>query len=362
MCEGFSQLGLDVVLYFLKSPALNSDVYEYYDIRYPFRLKPLPRAFLPFRKNFDPRNAWDIFGFVHAFAWAAVAATFVVREKPVFCYVRDPLVAWWTSRLNQVTVVEIHSLPGRVQKYFLSKAAKHSFVKLVIVVTNHLQRDLQEMAIVPQGKCIVLHDGVDLDRFSTAITKEEARNKLDLPHETHIILYTGSLYENRGVENLIKAAVHLDSYTVLVVGGSRDEAEHTLLRLARKLGTRNILHVPQVLPAMVPLYLKAADILVLPETSCTHTARHASPLKLFEYMASGVPIVASDLPALREILQNGINALLVPPDDPSGMILGIHKLLGDSDFAKILAKNARERVKEYTWTKRASTILEHVLK
>jgi glycosyltransferase involved in cell wall biosynthesis len=322
----------------------------------------LPKAFLPFSKNFNPKNIWSIFGFFHAFVWAAFAAILAAREKPVFCYTRDPLIAWWTARLHQITVLEVHALPGPAQRYFLSMASRNNFVKLIIAVTDYLKQDLNQMGFVPVEKCIVLHDGVDLDRFSALITKEEARGKLDLPPEIPIVLYAGSFHKNRGVENFIRAAAHLDSQAFVLVGGGQHEVEQKLLDLAKGLRVRNLLHVSYVLPAMVPLYLRAADILVLPEISAPHTMRHASPLKLFEYMASGVPIVGSDLPALREVLLHGVNGWLVPPDDPTKLIGGICKLLEDPCLAKMLAENAREKVKQYTWKKRASVIFEKVLK
>jgi glycosyltransferase involved in cell wall biosynthesis len=87
---------------------------------------------------------------------------------------------------------------------------------------------------------------------------------------------------------------------------------------------------------------------------------YTSPLKLFEYMAAGVPVVASDLPALREVLRDGENAVLVAPDDPGALAQGIRRVLEDKPLADRLAAQARRDAQAHTWTARAQAILEFI--
>lgn len=96
---------------------------------------------------------------------------------------------------------------------------------------------------------------------------------------------------------------------------------------------------------------------VLPLSQDLISASFTSPLKLFEYMAARVPIVASDLPSTREILCDGVNALLVQPNNPRALADGIQKILNDSQLAERLAQNAYEDVSGYTWEKRAERII-----
>ena len=109
---------------------------------------------------------------------------------------------------------------------------------------------------------------------------------------------------------------------------------------------------------MVPKYLAASDVLVLPNSE-KGLSEFTSPLKLFEYMAAKRPIVASDLPSLREILSES-NAVMVRPDDPAALAEGIQKVLEDEELAKKLAGNAYIDVQQYSWDKRAMRILEFV--
>jgi glycosyltransferase involved in cell wall biosynthesis len=114
-------------------------------------------------------------------------------------------------------------------------------------------------------------------------------------------------------------------------------------------------------PTQVPTYLAAADVLVLPNTAKAAISRlYTSPLKLFEYMAAQRPIVASDLPSLRDILTPQHNAVLVTPDDPTALAAGIAQVLADPHLAERLTRQAAEDVKQYSWEQRATRIWQFI--
>jgi glycosyltransferase involved in cell wall biosynthesis len=104
--------------------------------------------------------------------------------------------------------------------------------------------------------------------------------------------------------------------------------------------------------------LRAFDVCTVPFPWTEHFAYYASPMKLFEYMASGNPIVASDLPAIAEIIQDGRNGLLVPPGDASALAGALRRLRDDPSLACRLATQAAQDVLPYAWQHRASRILE----
>ena len=111
-------------------------------------------------------------------------------------------------------------------------------------------------------------------------------------------------------------------------------------------------------PSLARKYLLAADVAVIPFSAREEIARsYTSPLKLFEYMAAQRPIVASNLPSLREILRDGENALLVTPDEPEALADAVTRLLNDHVLARALAQVARAEVEDMTWTKRAESIV-----
>ena len=153
--------------------------------------------------------------------------------------------------------------------------------------------------------------------FPTDISKENARKTLKLPQDKTLVVYTGYFYSWKGVDTLVKATALLShDIEVVMVGGSEEDTK-PLLKLKNDLNIQNIRFVGFRPYQEMSLYQKAADCLVV-----TASSKHAesylftSPLKLFEYMASQRPIVATRTPALEEILQNDRNACLVEPDDP----------------------------------------------
>jgi glycosyltransferase involved in cell wall biosynthesis len=148
----------------------------------------------------------------------------------------------------------------------------------------------------------------------------------------------------------------------LIVGG----LEKDVMRcrsLAREKNAANIKFTSYVPHHMVPLYLAASDLLVMPYTTRmtirggTQAQDFTSPIKLFEYMASGRPIVATSIPSVSEILEDGVNAVLVPPDSADALREGMKRALGDISLAARISERASSDVHSYTWEERAKKLL-----
>jgi glycosyltransferase involved in cell wall biosynthesis len=191
---------------------------------------------------------------------------------------------------------------------------------------------------------------------STGAGTSEAPARGDQPH----VVYAGHLYPWKGVDVLIDAIARLPGVSCTIVGGHPGETD--LLRLqhrAAALGVRDRIHFTgMVRPSDVPAHLASAHVLVLPNTPSGVSERYTSPLKLFEYLAAARPIVASDLPALREIVRHGVEAWLVEPGDATALASGIGRVLADSDLAARLAHAGRERAASFTWEARAERLEE----
>jgi glycosyltransferase involved in cell wall biosynthesis len=363
MCEAFAALGLRVSLYYLPQPKIPKDIRKYYDIKMPVDLKRLPRAILPLRKNFKLNGHWSaIPSFVHAFLWCGLVVQLVSRENALFYFVREPMLAWWLGLRNLPTVLEIHHdySVGGIENPFIRHACWRPSIKSVVAVTEHMRNDLVTLFGVPQAKTAALPNGVDLQRFSNGCTRDVARQRLGLAPEARIVIYTGQLFGEKGVDVLVRAATLLKNVTVVIVGGNAVEKER-LRRLRQEIGAHNVTLQDYVPPTEVSLYLQAANVLVLPHSAkVTKSAKYTCPLKLFEYMAAGVPIVASDLPSIREVVRHGENAWLVNPDDAHALADGIHSILDNNATAQRLAHQATRDVKNYTWERRASEILSRV--
>jgi glycosyltransferase involved in cell wall biosynthesis len=170
-----------------------------------------------------------------------------------------------------------------------------------------------------------------------------------------VVAYAGHLYPWKGVDVLVAALARVPQAHGLIVGGHPAEGDlDRVERLANTLGVRpRMTFTGLVAPIEVARQLESADILVLPNVSSSMSERFTSPLKLFEYMAQGRAIVASDLPAIREVLTDGRTALLVPPGDAGALADAIDRLRRDPGLSLRLATAARAHASNYTWERRA---------
>jgi len=217
-----------------------------------------------------------------------------------------------------------------------------------VTITTALRAEL-ERRYGPRPRIAVVPDGVRANLHRPA---------LELRTSNRIVAYAGHLYAWKGVDVLLEALARMPAVRGLIVGGHAAEPDLARTQsVAERLGlTDRITFTGLVEPTRVPALLSDAAVLVLPNTSSAISTRFTSPLKLFEYMAAGRPIVASDLPSIREILRDGENALLVPPGDPDALAGAIDRLLADPDLSARLARAAFDEVPAYSWERRAERL------
>jgi glycosyltransferase involved in cell wall biosynthesis len=341
MCDAFARSGHDVELLMPDVPAsIGGDPFEYYDLPARFGIRCIG-TLAPGTGSSRQLSSHLLY------LWRA--ARYLRTQRYDALYAREMGFAQISIFLRDY-FLEVHGLPRRAG--FLHRR-KWRRARGVVVITERL-KELLAAEGVAEERLFVAPDGVDLDRFAVACSREEARRALELPQEGRLVVYTGSLYGWKGVQTLAGAASLLPPAvtTLFVGGGDRDAAAFREQYANDRI--RVIGHRPY---QDVPLYLAAADVLVLPNSGLSAMSRHyTSPLKLFEYMASGRPIVASDLPSFREILDPQ-TAVLVPPDDAPALAAGINTVLDDAGLAARLVARARALAQNCTWTARAGRII-----
>lgn len=250
--------------------------------------------------------------------------------------------------------LEIHRVPGgRARRRWLRRAA--AAARGTIAISRGVRDDLLALGLEP-GKVLVEHDGFDARRLEPSIARSEARARLELPQDRVVAVYTGGLLAWKGADVLVEAAALVPEVLFVVAGGMPAD----VARLRARAGSRANVRIDGFQPPeRVPDYLAAADLGVVPNRSRPAiSARYTSPLKVFEAMAAGLPLVASDLPSLREILEDGRTALLVRPDDAGALAHGIRHLARDPDLRAALGAALRERAPHHTWDARARRILD----
>lgn len=348
MCEAFARQGARLKLVLPKRiNSIKEDAFDYYKVERLFsivRVACIDLLFLVFFKSFSYWLESISFNF---FLWFY----FLSRRSVDIIYTRDLLSLVFLSKRQSILIYEVHNLPQKIGWFYLYLVKK---VDKLVVISHGLEEDFIKLGVEPQ-KILVAPDGVDIGQFNVADSQAECRKKLRLPLDKKIAVYAGHLYPWKGVFTVLAAAKHLSAVLFVFVGGNKDDL-CSFQAKAAQAGLSNILIAGYKKNEEIPFYLKAADVLLLPNSANEKiSSRYTSPLKLFEYMASGVPMVASDLPSLREIL-NEDNAILVKPDNAEDLAGGINQVLQNKEFVDKIAKKSQQDVLEHSWRERAERI------
>lgn len=212
--------------------------------------------------------------------------------------------------------------------------------RLYALNSKYLSQYLDKIKIIPNG--------IDLEEFQLNYTKEECREKLDLPLEDRIILFFGYLTPYKGPDNLLKAfreilEKHPD--TTLVFAGNGEMGE-MLKKQARQWNIQdNVIFSGFIEKEKRALYYNSADIYCLPSTMSTE----CYPLAILEAMASQVPVIASKIGGIPDIIEDKVNGLLVPPKDEEKLEDALMLLLENQKKREELCRNAFQGIQQYSW-------------
>ena len=350
MCQALAQNRHDVTLLTFDS-TLNEeqdvdDVFMYYGVEPCFRIKKLPLR--------------NIKGKIHLFSLEAI--NYIKSRKCDLVYTRCSLPAIYLSYTSIPYVFEIHKPPSsisRLQRPFFRHIFKAANLKRFIVISSALKTIFTTEMRLNGIDVAVLHDGADLLQQENNIPaiNWNCRNG-------HMQAgYFGHLYPGRGIEVLLHLAGSLPSVDFHIVGGKEKDVTYWQHEAGH---LKNLYFHGFISPRDVAYYRQQCDILLAPyqkqvwvENRGQESSRYMSPLKIFEYMSSRKCIICSDIPVLREVL-NENNAILVSPDDTSEWIDAVSRC-SDKNIRKRLAEQAfSDFLNNFTWSKRAENALSAI--
>lgn len=346
MCEAFALAGLEVDLVLpWRFNKIKDDIFDYYQVKRNFKVKKLPSL------DLIPLGLPKIGFWIQSLSFNISVFFYLIFRKADVFYSRDSFSLFSLSFFKQNLVYEAHTFP---QFFFLHKRVFKK-AKTIIAITQKIKEEFIKKGI-SGGKILVAPDGVDLEKFDIDVSREEARKILNLPLDKKIIMYIGLFDEWKGYLTLLAASKFFDGREIrlVMIGGTKKQVE----KLEREYP--NVVFLGYRPYTSLPVNQKAADVLVLPNSGQKKISQYwTSPLKLFSYMASGRPIVASDLPSIREVL-NENSAILVRPDSPTDLAEGIEKSLKNPDFSAKISRQAHQDVQKYSWQKRVKNIIEFI--
>lgn len=352
MCQAFAFAGHDVTLIAQKPEKQNSidDIYNFYAVENNFNLLTLQRA-----------------GIRGGGLYALLALKQLTKEHPDLVYGRDAASCLLATYFKHSVVFETHApkeFNNSISKYLYKKLLISKRTKKVVVITKALKKHYQRTHPEVASKIIVAADGAD--PFPEHLQSTDllgCQNTLNVG-------YIGSLYPGKGIEVIQQLSNACSEINFHVFGGQEGEVAYWKKQMT---GNTNTFFYGFQPPSLVPSCINALDILLLPNQNVvygtptkasktpTNIGQWTSPLKLFEYMSSGKPIISSDLPVLREVLQNNRNAILVPPTAIDAWKNALYRVSNNPSLAKSLGETAKKDfMANYTWQKRAEKIIKLV--
>jgi len=345
--HALAELGHEVTLLVPGQKAVPFEaLQDHYGLRVPFQVAWLPEN-LTF-KRYD-------------YAFKAVHRAKQLAPDLVYTWVLQAAVLSLGRGLP--TLLELHDrVTGRLGPWLFRRFWRSKTPLRVLTNTMALKEVLMDTFGLQEQKDQILvgPNGVELERYADLPDAPTARQALGLP-EGFTAGYTGHFYAGRGMDLMLKLAKDLPEVNFLWVGGQPADVIEWQQRLADN-GVENITLTGFVENAILPRYQAAADVLLMPYgtqiagSGGGNSAEIASPMKMFEYMAAGRAILASDLPVIHEVLNEDM-AVFCPPEDEQAWQNHLRALAEDPARRASLAVAAKEAVKAYTWTAREAHAL-----
>lgn len=349
-CQALSQLGHEVHLFLPRYKLLlrNIDLTSFYGLKNQFSIE-----YLSSHPNL---NRYD-------FAmWAVRKARQLKADISYVWFVQAGIFSLFA---HLPVIFELHGPPeGNFGPTLFRLFQKIPGTKRLLPITKALASQLHErfnIDLRDQRQLKISPNGVDLERYNDLPDPVTARTQLGLT-DALTVGYTGHLYTGRGMSLLTELAKCFPRIHFLWVGGRQQDVD----RWQNYLEAEKIVNVTLtgfIENSQLPLYQAAADILLMPyEKAITgssggNSTPYASPMKMFEYMACKRPIISSDLPVIREIL-NPSNSMLCPPEDIGMWSQALGNLIYDEEKRHALAEQAWRDIQQYTWLERARKALD----
>lgn len=350
MCQAFAQLGHEVTLFVPDRKGVAAqDPFAYYARPQTFTFERLPCL------DWTGPGWWGRIGFfLQTISFILALRARIRRIQPDVVYSRELFALVW-SYSGARRVWESHAIHRSSLAAWLARR-----LDLVVTLTQESARQFFDLGLVKE-RVFVEPDAVDPALFSSMPSRETAREVLGVSSDEALCLYVGkftTMGMPKGLEESIEAINILRSegkkIRLLAVGGTPEELQKYAPFAGD--GVTFLGHQPQT---ELKRFYAAGDIALMPFPYTRHYAFFMSPLKLFEYLMSGLPIVASDLPSVREILSEK-EAYLPEPGSVPALAQALCYILSHSEEARAKALRSQELALRYTWQARAQRISERL--
>lgn len=345
-CYALAEMGCEVKI-ITGSPAISENLFSYYGLR------PLPE----FKIIQVPMLRGRSFSWHGIFNFFCLLKILALKKKGMadVIYLREFKLAHFLLKFREIIglpfVIEVHDM--KIKKFYDSCPERDRDEEEVF-------RKVDAIIVLLTSFGSILKDVYDIHTPVIKVTLAAEKMPLACIEKKDVnktIGYIGQLYPMQGVDVLVEALRYLPAGRLSIIGGNEKDLSRLRTLASRLKVDKRIEFHGFVNPHRVAEIAKDVDVMVICALD-KGKRRYAAHTKLYEYMAMGKPIVAFDLPSVREEVTDGKDILLAKPDDPKSLAEKIGYVLGNPDFARQLAGNAHRSADEFTWEKRASRLSE----
>jgi glycosyltransferase involved in cell wall biosynthesis len=288
------------------------------------------------------------------YVWAYRLFRDVHRLNVRLIHSRCPIEGVLLALAGRRVTCEVHQLDLEKELTVLRWGQGLSGLRGIVAISQGLADALKDRGARAE-KLVVLHDAVDAAKFNG--NHGQLRNGSAGSGANFILGYFGSIARGRGLETLFEAAAAAP-WLRLRLAGRVDKEMAGVLRASRESFGGRLEWLGSVAHLRIPELMRSCDALAIPYTTGLKTVNVMSPLKLFEYMAAGRPIVSSQVGTLREILEEGVDCVSFQAGDQQSLVRALGRLRGCRNLGERLSAAAQSKAREYTWNARARRILD----
>ena len=343
MCSAFAAAGHDVCLFARPgSGPARADAQRKYDSDMTFRLE--------YVRTPDVRLIGNLL-------WASRARRRIRRTAlPNLIYGRHIYALARVASIGIPFIVESHRLhPAGLSAMLLSRLFQQPNFRRLILTSEVMRPDYEQAFPHLDPRRIVVAPGAaDPSPFQGDMQLPSFPDPWPGRSHRAQVGYTGHIYPGKGMEIIAPLAERNPNVDFHVVGGTSGDVEAWRQRTA----ALNLHFHGHRDHHCIPGILQRFDVVLAPQQPDRETSGWTSPLKLFEYMAAGTPIIASNLPVFSEVLRDGVTALLADPWDIPQWHAALNRLIDRPAERAMLARKAHhEFISHYTWQQRARRVL-----
>lgn len=249
----------------------------------------------------------------------------------------------WAKLFNRkLKLIAVRRVDFHIKKNWFSQFKyKSTYLDKIVCISDAIKRVLIEDG-VSQEKLVTIYSGIDIHRFTNEISTNHVRENYNIPQDHILIGTVAAIEDHKDYPNLLKAArIVIDNHnkcTFMAVGDG--SLKDDMLQLAKQLSLDGQF-IFAGFQSSVGQYLKSFDIFVL--------ASHLEGLgtSILDAQAIGLPVVASNVGGIAEIVQHGVNGLLVPPKNENALAKAILHIIQDEDLKRRLSENSLRSINRF---------------